>query len=333
MRTLRTKHQYLGIAIALLAVLSACSKKDANKPTPQNSQSDQATTVARQTYKGIQQANPGAHSSTFHAEFAPSDGSAGWSFDVTTTPGSAPGGLRRDLTMDGLPPSIDPGDITLIAAGGQQYMIGEAVGASRCLLFPDTVNLDKSFLTPDDFLPAYQIPDSALSKGGQETVADQQGTVYNLPQSIGNFSNVQGSIVIAKDGSVLRYTLEGDTVDSKMLKDVKGRLKWEYIVTAVGADQAIAAPAECAIDLPVMPDAENLTKLPSRIEYDTASTLEEVTAFYQQELPKLGWGVLEFPQVQDQATVLTYALEGQTLSVSVQIEGDKRKVQLFTEDR
>lgn len=320
------------VAAALIGVLSACGANPTPPPQDSMSREEQdATTIANQIYRGLQNDALGAHTAEFTAEFAPSDGSAGWTFATMLEHGE---NQRRVLTIDGLPANVDPGDVTLISVGDRQYMTGEAVGVSRCLLFPADVDLDDSFLTPDAFLPPISVPDSALTKGAEETVAGQVGTVYTFENAaIGGLTNATGSIVLAENGAVLRSTVEGDMLDDKLLNGVEGHINWNYVVTSVGAGEAINVPAECVVDLPVMDDAEDLARLPNLIQYATDGTLEELQAFYDTELKALGWGVYEFPQVREESTVLTYAKDGVILSVSIEAEGGKRLVQLFTEDR
>lgn len=319
-------------AILIFGLLAACSS-DKDDQTP-DSRDVEETQVASQIYQGIRADLLGPHSALFHAEFTPADGSPGWRYDVKFQVNEPGVTVRRDLSISGLSANEDPGDVTLLQVGDRQYMIGEAVGTSRCLLFPADVDLDESFLTPDSFLPAANIPDQVLDRAGKETVAGQEGDVYTFEEeTLSNFTNVRGALVQHPDGGWLRFTFDGDTADENVVGGGAGHLLWEYVVTALGTADSITEPAECTIDLPLMADASNIARLPGVIKYDTASPVAEVTAFYEQSLPPEGWGVFEFPQIRDEATVLTFARAGEILNVSVQATETGSQVQLFVEDR
>lgn len=293
---------------------------------------DDEDDLSNQLYQGMQSQRLGPHTATFHAEFAPSDGSTGWVYNVSSRINDPSASMMRDLQIEGLSSGKDPGDVTLVLVGKTQYMVGQGVGEGLCFLFPVGVDLEDSFLTPDTFLEAHEVDDEVLARAGEQDIAGQKGTGFNFQaDAVGDFTNVEGTIVLSGEGAVLQYTFAGDTVEDTMLDGVPGRLSWQYSVEQFGAGETISVPSECLIDLPMTADAERTVRLPGVIQYETQSTLEEITAFYEKAMVEQGWSVYEFPQVRDDAVVLTYARSGQILNISIKEDEDNNLVRLFIE--
>ena len=79
-------------------------------------------------------------------------------------------------------------------------------------------------------------------------------------------------------------------------------------------------PADCpagTVDAPLLADATEVVTLPGLVSYVTASTPAEAAAFYQQELPGLGWQATADAIVSDTATVQDFTREGEQLSLII----------------
>jgi hypothetical protein len=251
--------------------------------------------ISNQIYQGLQSDRLGAHGATFHAQFTPSDGSAGWTYDVTTQVNDPNTALSRALAIEGLSSGKDPGDVTLVRVGETQYMTGEGVGVGLCYLFPLGVDVERAFLSPDSFLPPAQVPDEVLTLSGQQAVSGEDGTAFVLASTVGDYTNVEGTIVLSGNGAVLQYTFAGDTVEDYLLDGVPGRLTWDYTVQSFGVGDTINVPAECLVNLLMTEDAGDMVRLPA-----SSSTIRICRStrlrLYQQSLSRGGLGRLRVPR-------------------------------------
>jgi hypothetical protein len=285
-------------------------------------------------YRGLDLSALEAYAATFEVSFtAGDDPEAGWSYTVDTL--ASPPALRRALSIEGVSPEQDPGDVTLTQIGDTQYMTGEGIGEAGCLIFPASYDLEASFLTPDDFLPPAALANVPLDPAGPETVAGQPGARYTFEaDSLGDFADTSGDLVLADEGGyVLRYEFSGSTTDSRFMPGQAGRLSWRFAITNTDPSEALSAPDGCTIDLPVMDDAAELTSLFGVITYTTSSSSEVVAAFYEEALPQAGWGRYTLPATQGDTTLLVYARAGEFLNVNITAKESGSEVQLISEGR
>lgn len=283
---------------------------------------------------GVGAENLKNYAATFTVTFEPDSNPAnGWVYSVDTVLTENPPARQQTLVIEGLGRDKDPGDTTLIQVGDKQYMIGEGVGSAGCLIFPASVDLSKSYLTPGDFLPASSL--TKLDSLGNVEVAGQAGERFTFAaDAVGDFTDVKGDLVRAKGGDyVLLYALTGHTLDTRFGEGTPGKIVWHYEITDLSPDEALSAPAECEISLPIMADAQELSRLPGLISYTSATAAADVVAFYQNELVANGWLVYEIPATSDKTTLLHYARAGELLKVSIDATATGARVQLFLEDR
>jgi hypothetical protein len=285
-------------------------------------------------YRGLDLAALEAYAATFEAGFTAGDDPAvGWSYTVDTLAAGSPPARRRALRIEGVSPEQDPGDVTLTQVGDTQYMTGEGTGEAGCLIFPASYDLEASFLTPDDFLAPAALADVPLDPAGPETVAGEPGTRYTFQaESLGDFTDASGELVLADEGGyVLRYDFTSSTIDSHFMPGQAGQLSWHFAITNTSPGETLSAPDGCAIDLPVMDDATELTSLFGVTTYTTPSSSEAVVAFYEEALPPEGWGRYTLPATQDDTTLLVYARAGEFLNINIVAMESGSEVQLISE--
>ncbi|MBN1310605.1 MAG: hypothetical protein JXB30_04230 [Anaerolineae bacterium] len=283
---------------------------------------------------GVGAENLSSYAAAFDVTFAPDDDpSGGWSYSVDMLVIENPPARQQVLVIDGLGQDKDPGDTTLIQVGDAQYMTGEGVGPAGCLVFPASVDLSESYLMPGDFLPASDL--NKLDRIGDVEIAGTEGKRFAFKaDEVSGFTNVEGEIVQAKDGDyLLLYALTGHTLDTYFGDGAPGTIAWHYEVTDLVPSEAPAVPLECEATLPIMADAQELTRLPGLLKYTSPTAAEEVVAFYQRELEAAGWLVYNLPAVSDDTTLLLYAREGELLNVSISVTAGGTEVQIFLEDR
>jgi hypothetical protein len=212
-------------------------------------------------------------------------------------------------------------------------MTGEGVGSAGCLIFPASIDLSESYLAPGDFLPSSDL--QKLDSLGDVEVAGKAGERFTFTaDAVGDFTGVKGDLVRAKGGDyVLLYAFTGHTLDTRFGDSTPGKIAWHYEITDLSPDEVLTAPPECEITLPIMADAQELSRLPGLIKYTSATAAAEVVTFYQRELEAGGWLVYELAATSEDTTVLHYARGGELLKVSIDAIPMGAKVQLFLEDR
>jgi len=196
-----------------------------------------------------------------------------------------------------------------------------------------------SLSTDDDALARHWEPAAALlslfgaDDAGSETVNEVPARHYSFDQRaliLMDNTKSEGGVWVAEDGGhVVRYLLSITAGADYFGDGQEGTMTLEYNLFEVNQPQAIPMPEGCPpapVSAPLMSGAANVQHLPGLMTYELpAADLEEVLAFYQAELPALGWevvgepyitettGVLGFTQDARQLTVIAAAGESQTL--------------------
>ena len=333
------------VALSLSLALTACGGEPTptveGSPAPEGREGDSedkgesAKAAAAAFYSGLGLDVLDSYAAAFEITFTPDgDPALAWTYRLDTLASPSPPALRRSLAIEGVDPGRDPGDIVLVLVGDVQYMTGEAVGATGCLTFPAGIDVETSFLTPDDLLPPPAL-DTALIPAGRETVAGQEGTRYTFEAgALGDFSDASGELVLADEGGyALRYAFAGDTVDTRFAVGQAGRLAWRFEVTDLAPGEVVTAPEGCEVDFPIMPDAVGVVRLPGLIAYTSPSSSQDVQAFYEEALPIAGWERYSYPATGEDATLLVYARAGELLNLSITAVEGGTEVQIFIEDR
>jgi hypothetical protein len=120
-----------------------------------------------------------------------------------------------------------------------------------------------------------------------------------------------GELWVASEGGYLvKYVLTRKAKADYFGEGVEGTLTLDYELTDVNKqDTAITLPDDCPpgfIDAPRLPDARDISNRPGVLAYETASTIADAAAFYQKNLPDLGWEAQDPPTIADTIAILTY---------------------------
>lgn len=142
---------------------------------------------------------------------------------------------------------------------------------------------------------------------GSETVNGMASDKYTFDErALGEtgFSQSTGQVWVASEkGFVVRYLLTTTAGADYFGQGIEGAQTWEYDLTDVNQPVTIDLPAGCPgglVDAPLMPSPQNVRPLPGVTIYTTAGSIQDVFAFYQTQLPSLGWGSMGDP-VADEA--------------------------------
>jgi hypothetical protein len=64
------------------------------------------------------------------------------------------------------------------------------------------------------------------------------------------------------------------------------------------------------------------------LTYTTASSVQDAVAFYQQELPNLGWQAAGESSITDNSALLPFEKAGETMLVSMTVENGTTTIQI-----
>ncbi len=186
-----------------------------------------------------------------------------------------------------------------------------------------------SFLDPTNSLIDRSDPIASITgvigaeEAGHETVNGMEADHYRFDERALGDKNIKsnGELWVASQGGYLvRYLLTTTGDEDYFGEKTKGSLSIEYELTEVNQLAELLAPEGCPqgiIDAPQLADATIITNVPGLLEYESASSVAEATAFYQEQLSSMGWEPQGDPDLRDTFTFLNYIKGEQQLSVII----------------
>jgi hypothetical protein len=263
---------------------------------------------------------------TYHATFTLHfRGTYTWTYQLESlTDGHR---MAYDLHIEGVPPAQNPGDVRVVLEDDTARMRGPAT-EDACVQFPSDFDLGRSFLSPDMLIPPREL-EGVLRPLGTEVVAGRGTTHLSAQQAqLAGWQDVE--VDMWRDeatGEILRYDLR--LVGADPLFDAgEGVLSGRYSIDDTGP-QTIEPIAGCEIDLPLPPDATHLVSMPGLVAFESASTSNEIIAFYQTALPDMGWVSSTEPQSGADAVLLSYRRQAQLLDINIEPRQEGVHVQLL----
>jgi len=162
-------------------------------------------------------------------------------------------------------------------------------------------------------------------EAGNETVNNVAANHYTFDErAFGQEENARstGEMWVASDGGyILKYLLTTEGNSDYFGEEIEGTLTWDYQLTDINQPVSITLPDDCPpgmVAAPLLPDASNVQNMPGMLTYDTSTELVEVAAFYQEEIPNLGWELQGEATVSDTSASLDF------------MQGDKRMAILIS---
>jgi len=98
----------------------------------------------------------------------------------------------------------------------------------------------------------------------------------------------------SEGGYLIKYVLTKKAKADYFGEGVEGTVVLDYELTGVNQPVEITLPEDCPpgfVDAALLPDAGNISNTPGVLAYETSSTIAGAFAFYQENLPNLGWEV------------------------------------------
>ena len=232
--------------------------------------------------------------------------------------------LTRQLNITTTGDASVEGPSLIAETNGVTYEINEE---GKCTV--DT--LDTAVDGEDSFLDWMQ-PNTLLlgvvgaEAAGQETMNDLETEYYIFDQQAlieAGVSEANGELWIASEGGLLiRYVLSLTGSEDYFGEGTEGVMTWDYEISDINQTPPPALPDSCRINVPLLTDAANIIDIPDWLAFDTAFSVQDASAFYQQELSALGWQIQPDQIVYDLIMVMEFAQNDQILIVSVSLQGD-----------
>jgi hypothetical protein len=226
---------------------------------------------------------------------------------------------RTTITGFGGGAAGDDSGIQTIEVDGMVYSIfGDICASSTADEAPD----QGMMFTPSDIIGGVS---SAQVVGVENVngVSAQHVIVDASPLlTAGAYANASAEAWIA-DFGVVRYIFSATGTDQffGLGADSEGTVTWEYNVTNVNQPIVITAPEDCGgvpEDIPLMPDATEISSFGELTTYTSASPMADVVAFYEAQMPANGWASSGPPGfATDQFTTLSFAKDDRSVTITI----------------
>jgi len=232
-----------------------------------------------------------------------------------------------------------------IVMGGTEAMEGlemVQIGDEQYIVFGDQCirtsvgegeDMGEEILDPDDIIGGLE---NARRVRPDERVNDILCRHYAFDETSviwAGFTHAEGEVWVAVDGDyVVRYTLEADGKDPAAGDE--GHIEWEYEIRDVNVPITIEPPSGCEAaesEFPMMPDASDLTTMSGMTMYTSASSFDDVLAFYQEQMPANGWSDEGDAFITSDTAMLSYAQEERTATVTLTGEDGAVSVVIMSE--
>jgi hypothetical protein len=233
----------------------------------------------------------------------------------------------RQLTIEKTGDTSNPEQVFMAELDGVVY---DQRGTNAC--FANVIDIGNSI--SDQYEPAGFLNEViGADEAGTEKVIDIDSNHYSFDEkAIGqaDIAQSKGEIWVSSDGGyIVKYLLTTKGNADYFGDGIEGTLTWDYQLTGINQPVTIKLPEDCPpglVDAPVMPDAANVLNRPGILSYDTTSSLPDIAAFYQKEIPGLGWVIDGEPTITDTTILLDYIKGEASLSVIVTINENGTKV-------
>jgi hypothetical protein len=161
--------------------------------------------------------------------------------------------------------------------------------------------------------------------------ADEAGaeTVNNIAASHYTFDErAHGALDIAESTGELWVAVDGGYLVSYQLstmggadyfgEGIEGTLTWDYRLADVNQPLSVMIPEDCPpglLDVPMMPDAANIIRMPGTASYTTSASPADVLTFYQEQAAASGEQASSQPATGDTSALFGFTLGDQPLLV------------------
>jgi hypothetical protein len=161
-------------------------------------------------------------------------------------------------------------------------------------------------------------------EAGAETVNGVASNHYTFDEhAIGASDTAKstGEMWVASEGGYLvRYVLTTTGGADYFGEGTEGTATWDYALTDIDQPLTVEMPKDCPVgmvDAPLLPDATDVIGELGLLTYSTPASVADVAAFYQEQLPALGWQPPAEPRSDVTSVWLDYTQGDETLTLIV----------------
>ena len=205
-------------------------------------------------------------------------------------------------------------------------------GEQACTATPIQVgNTLTDRLEPASFLSAVIGADEA----GSETVNQVAAKHYTFDQSAlgeDGMTQSKGELWVASDGGyIVKYVLTRKGKADFFGEGIEGTSTSDYELTDPNQPVTIQLPDDCPpgfVDAPLLPDASKTDKFPGTVTYETSSSVADAAAFYEKNIPGLGWKAQDEPAISKAAALLTYQQGDHLMMIIIKPNEAKTQVRI-----
>jgi hypothetical protein len=224
---------------------------------------------------------------------------------------------QRIVVQGGGISGVGEGGLESIQIGDQQY----AVFGDQCISSSASEDdaIDMEIFELDDVMGGLEHarrvqPDETINGILCRHYTFDETAIFWTP-----LTHAEGEAWIAVDGDyVVKYTMEADGKDPSSQQ--QGHVEWEYEVRDVNAPITIEPPAGCAVtesEFPIMPDAANVSTFGGMVSYESSSSLDDVLAFYQEQMPAEGWSDAGDSFISSDTAMLSFTKDDRSATVTL----------------
>ena len=195
-------------------------------------------------------------------------------------------------TIDSVDDANQPIKVTLGKVGQAGYMLWGGETGCQVVWAPTNMPVDTTSLAP------YLYALKSGTPAGDETVAGIATHAYRLNSDSIAIQGIQadGEIWLAASGGYLvkyHLVLTGDK--ALFGADGQGTRTIDYALSEINDGTAVTYPGDCLpvlTDIPAMQDAQDVERLPDDLHFTSASSTDQLKAFYEKYFTGQGWDKL-----------------------------------------
>lgn len=224
----------------------------------------------------------------------------------------------RQLTIEATGDNPDPISVFMAEADGAAYELQGENACSANVIEPE------NSLAENWELAGFLAGVHGAERAGNETVNNVAADHYTFDErALGqlDIAKSTGEIWVASNGGYLVKYVLTTTGNADYFGDgTEGTLTWDYELIDVNQPITLELPADCPagmVNAPQLPDASDVLNMPSVLSYNTSTSLTEAAAFYQQQIPTLGWGAQGEPAITDTSAKLTFTQGDKTMTILI----------------
>jgi hypothetical protein len=236
----------------------------------------------------------------------------------------------RQLTIEKSGDNSDTDPVFMAETGGAAYTRRGTNACTATVI--DSGNSLANGWEPAGFLAGVTGAQSAGSQTVNGVTADHYTFDERALGQVGIAKSTGEMWVASKGGYLVKYVLTTKGDANYFGAGIAGTLTWDYELTDANQPAGIQLPKDCPagmVSAPQLPDATNVRNVPGLLTYDTSSSLADAVAFYQKQIPGLGWTPLGDPAINDTTALLDFTQADQTLTVTITAGDSGTKVHIL----